>query len=35
MGDELARLLVANSYLPVATLDGGMGGWTGRTVSSS
>ncbi len=35
MGDELARLLVANGYPHVANLDGGMGGWTGPTVSGS
>ncbi len=33
MGDELARLLVANGYSFVANLDGGMGRWTGPTVS--
>jgi rhodanese-related sulfurtransferase len=35
MGDELARLLVANGYLHVANLGGGMSGWTGPTVSAS
>lgn len=35
MGDELARLLVANGYPQVANLAGGMRGWTGPTVSGS
>jgi len=35
MGDELARLLVANGYTDVANLERGMGGWTGPTVSGS
>jgi len=35
MGDELARLLVANGYPQVANLAGGMRGWSGPTVSGS
>ncbi len=33
MGDELAQLLVTNGYPHVANLVGGMGAWTGPTVS--
>ena len=35
MGDELARLLVANGYRHVANLRGGMRGWSGPRVTGS